>query len=139
MEKERYKIYFYNSPFFLILSQENIIDINLIEREQAKILEIKYFDQFFDLNLKHTKCQEFSITIQTFDNSNKFISQIDIYGEEMKFSSDGEINILEFDYLQITTNKGWPSVPDIFKEGEINYFDSKKIFLRNQSINEILN
>jgi len=137
-ENSKYKIYFYSKPYFLVLDKDDIKDINLKSKENTKFIEINYADSFFDLNLKHSKSKEWALTVQAYDKSEKFISQIDVYGENLKSKKIKNSKILELEYDQITNNKGWSSIPKVFEDAEIVYQNSKKTYFRDLSIKKIL-
>ena len=136
MNDSLYKIYFYSQPHFLVLDTDSVVDINLIS-DKNKIIEIIFSDVFFELNLKKTKCKDWSLTIQIFDKDNKFTSQIDLNGENMKVSNTKKGKKIKFNYDQITNNNGWASVPKVFEKAEFDYMNYKISYLRDKKLKEI--
>jgi hypothetical protein len=134
----RYKIYLYSEPHFLILTDESIIDINLKSNLKKKKLEIYYDDNFFDFNLKSSKKSEWLVTIQSFDLKDKFIYQIDLHGESIKIGNKKSKNFLSLIYDQISNNNGWASIPPLFEQAELEYTRSRFSYLRNLKLNLIL-
>ena len=138
--KNLYKVYFYSSPNFLILKYDDIVDINLVERGKNKVkkIEIIYSDDFFDLNMKKTKSKDWSLTVQIFQEDKTFQLQLDLHGEDLKFSQRKKGKVLSFTYEQITNNNGWPSLPKVFQTAEIDYDQYKKSYTRNEKLNQLI-
>lgn len=134
----KYKIYFYSEPYFLILDKNSIIDINLqVSKDKTKTVEIKYSDDFFDLNLDYVDTKDWSLTVQEFDEKGKFTSQIDIYGENLKIKKNKSHRTLILEYNQITNNNGWASIPKVFESAEDVYQKSKQSYKRDLAIKNI--
>lgn len=135
-----YKVYFYSSPNFLILKYNDIIDINLVERGKNKVkkIEIIYSDDFFDFNIKKTKSKDWSLTVQIFNLDKTFQLQLDLHGEDLKFSQRKSGKVLSFTYEQITNNNGWPSLPKVFENAEVDYDQYKKSHIRNTKLNQLI-
>lgn len=138
--KNFYKVYFYSSPNFLILKDDDIIDINLVQRGKNKLkkIEIVYSDDFFDFNIKKTKSKEWSLTVQIFDINKVFQLQLDLQGENLKFSERKSGKVISFTYEQITNNNGWPSLPKVFESAEIDYDQYKRSYIRNEKIKQLI-
>lgn len=135
-----YKVYFYSSPNFLVLKYDDIIDINLVVRGKNKIkkIEIIYRDDFFDFNIKKSKSKDWSLTVQIFQADKTFQLQLDLHGEDLKFSQRKSGNVLSFTYEQITNNNGWASLPKVFETAEIDYDQYKKSYMRNEKLNQLI-
>jgi hypothetical protein len=135
-----YKVYFYSSPNFLILKYDDIIDINLVERGKNKIkkIEIIYSDDFFDFNIKKTKSKDWSLTVQIFNIDKTFQLQLDLHGEDLKFSQRKLGKVLSFTYEQITNNNGWASLPKVFENAEVDYDQYKRSFIRNEKLKQLI-
>jgi hypothetical protein len=133
-----YKIYFYSKPNFLFIDSESILDMDLRFEEDVKIYEIQFKDEFFYTNFKNSKSKEWEITIQSFDEENKFTLQSNISGELTKRKKEKKFQILKFTYDQITNNKVWPSLPPAFEQAESDYKRAKLASTRNDKLNNIL-
>ena len=148
--EEIYDIYFFSEPYFMVLGNDEIIDINIRDEEvlykktsryfgttprNKKIIEIIYNDDYFDTNLKNSKRDNFSLTILLHKNDGTFIQQWDIHGEKLIISKE---KVLKFTFYQITKNSGWKSIHPKFIEATINYQSEKKKWDRDKKITELL-
>lgn len=132
MKKERdeykYIVYFYSEPNFMVLENESIIDISL--HEDLKRVDINYSDYFFDFNLKNCKDSEFTVVTQCYNRVGQFLEQLEISGENISFDN----NILTLNYEQLTSNKAWASInqlwekaSDVYNRERISYYRQSKI------------
>lgn len=139
-----YTIYLFSEPIFLLLENSSIIDIDLSEvlgDKKAKNIKIFYNDPFFDFNLKLSKMDSFSVTIQTYQvdvNKDKFISQTDLNGDEIKIGEIDGKNFFSLNFSQITNNNAWPSISPKFEQASKTYNQIKLSYLRNKKLESIL-
>ena len=134
-----YKIYFYSEPTFLYIDSESILDLDLKIVTDSKTFEMVYDDHFFDFNLKSCKSKAWSVTIQSFDETGKFVVQSNLQGEKLKTKSLKKGKRIQLNFDQITNNKIWASLPPIFEMGEIEYRKGKTSYIRNLKLNNLLN
>ena len=129
-----YEAYLYSEPYFLLLEDESIIDINLNTNESPdsrKYIDFHYNDPFFDFNLRGRKRDTFSIVVITHNRTGQFLQQMDLLGEDLVVECS---NRFRFSYEQITTNGAfasinpqWVSAIDVYKKERVSYLRDKKI------------
>jgi len=137
--EQSYKIYFYNQPHFLLLDSQSILDINIKEKSQnVRKIEIFFEDIFFEKNLSKKSLKEWNITVQIFDNNNKFTTQLDLYGENLRSGKTKLGKNIKFDFEQISTNSAWPSLPKSFHDAEVSYMSSRHAYLRHLKIKSLI-
>lgn len=148
-----YSIFFYSEPYFILLENQEIVDITIKQEEKQiqkkstrmygikqpkKLLEIVYNDDFFDCNLITSKRDYFSITIQIFNRTGQFLQQIELLGENLKKAKSNEGITITLNYDQVTNNNAWPSLPPQFQEASEVYKREKVSYLRDLQIKKIL-
>jgi len=152
--KELYEIYFFSEPYFMVLENNSIVDINIRKEEalpvykktvrrfgpikQKQIIEITYNDDYFDANLKQSDRETFTLIVISHNQDGTFIQQLDIHGESLVVSKILKNKVLRFTFEQITTNSGWMSVHPKFLEAHDNYISEKKKWDRDKKISQIL-
>jgi len=152
--EEIYEIYFFSEPYFMVLENNSIIDINIRKEEalpiykktvkrfgpikQKQIIEITYKDDYFDANYKESNRTEFSLIILSYNQDGTFIQQLDIHGESLVVSRILKNKVLRFTFEQITTNSGWMSIHPQFLKAHDNYISEKKKWERDKKINQLL-
>jgi hypothetical protein len=142
-----YEVYLYSEPYFMLLEDECIIDINLKEelnpksykeskrmygiQEPKKYIEFQYDDVFFDYNLKNSKRNMFSIVVVVYNRAGQFLQQMDLHGEDLLIEGS---NLLKLYYDQITNNQAFPSINplwgdaiDVYKRERVSYLRDVKI------------
>ncbi len=136
MKKERdeykYIVYFYSEPNFMVLENESIIDISL--HEDLKRVDINYSDYFFDFNLKNCKDSEFTVVTQCYNRVGQFLEQLEISGENISFDN----NILTLNYEQLTSNKAWASINQLWEKASDVYNRERISYYRQSKIERIL-
>lgn len=148
-EEYFYIVYLFSEPYFMVLDDESIIDVNILTKEikipkktkrwygmptPKQILELKYNDTFFDYNLKSTNRDTFSVTIQTYNRMGQFLQQMELHGEYMSVK-DGVMK-LEFD--QVTNNNAWSSISPKFESAADLYKRERVAYLRDLKIDTLL-
>jgi hypothetical protein len=151
--EEIYEIYFFSEPYFMVLENSSIIDINIKKEEalpykktvrrfgpikQKQIIEISYNDDYFDANLKESSRDTFTLIVLSHKPDGTFIQQLDIHGENLVVSKILKSKVLRFTFEQITTNSGWMSIHPKFIEAQGNYISEKKKWDRDKKINQLL-
>ncbi len=136
MKKERdeykYIVYFYSEPNFMVLENESIIDISL--HEDLKRVDINYSDYFFDFNLKNCKDSEFTVVTQCYNRVGQFLEQLEISGDTISFDN----NILTINYEQLTSNKAWASINQLWEKASDVYNRERISYYRQSKIERIL-
>ena len=142
-----YEVYLYSEPYFILLEDDCIVDINLKEElnpnsykdskrlsgttPQKKYIEIQYDDVFFDYNLKGCKRDMFSVVVVVYNNTGQFLQQMDLHGEDLFIEGS---NLLRLYYEQLNLNSANPSINpnwenaiDIYKRERVSYLRDVKI------------
>lgn len=133
-----YDAYLYSEPYFMLLEDESIIDINLkvetvpnLFTESKKYIEFRYDDTFFNFNLKNSKRNTFSIVVVTYNTAGQFLQQMDLLGEDLVIEGNNGFRLY---YEQITNNGAfasinpqWESAIDVYKRERVSYFRDRKI------------
>lgn len=134
-----YQIYLFCNTYLLVLEDESIFDINLDKLSSndnnENIIKLETSDNFFHHNLKMLKKKDFSLITQSFDKSNKFISQIELYGEDFTI----EPNEIIFQFESITINNAYPSISPYWERAIDLYKKERVSYLRNIQIETLLN
>lgn len=139
-----YEVYLYSEPYFMLLEDESIIDINLKSENYnykesrrkfgatvpKKYIEFEYNDVFFDFNLKNSKRLIFSVVVVVYNATGQFLQQMDLLGEDLIT----ENNKFRLYYEQITNNGAfasinpkWGNAIDLYKRERVSYLRDKKI------------
>jgi hypothetical protein len=123
----------------LVLDNESIIDMNLDKLQdiskQIELLVIEIEDIFFHENLKIISEKDFSLIVQSYDTNNKFISQLELYGEDFTIKS----NKVTFKFDSSTVNSAYPSINPYWKSAIELYKRERVSYLRNIQIETLLN
>ena len=126
-DEYNYNVYICSEPFFMLLENDSIIDINL---DSKKYIKVHYDDIFFDHNLKGSKKTTFSVVIVTYNTVGQFLRQIDLLGEDLVIEDNG----FRLYYEQITDNNmslslnpKWTSAIDMYKRERLSYLRDRKI------------
>jgi len=134
-----YQIYLFCKPYLLVLDNESIIDMNLDKLQdiskQIELLVIEIEDIFFHENLKIISEKDFSLIVQSYDTNNKFISQLELYGEDFTIKS----NKVTFKFDSSTVNSAYPSINPYWKSAIELYKRERVSYLRNIQIETLLN
>ncbi len=134
-----YQIYLFCEPYLLVLDNESIIDVNLDKLQdiskQIELLVIEIEDIFFHENLKIISEKDFSLIVQSYDTNNKFISQLELYGEDFTIES----NKVTFKFDSSTVNSAYPSINPYWKSAIELYKKERVSYLRNIQIETLLN
>ena len=136
-----YSIYFYSKPNFLLLEDNDIIDINIRDKKidgETSTLEVMYSDVFFDYNIRNIKKKNFLIIIMVNNQVNQFLQQITIHGESLSFGEHPHISCANFNFKQMSNNKVWKSMPSEFHKAEEVYKSDRLSYIRESIINKIL-
>jgi len=143
----QYEAYLYSEPYFILLEDDCIVDMNLKEElnpnsykdskrlsgttPQKKYIEIQYDDVFFDYNLKGCKRDMFSVVVVVYNNTGQFLQQMDLHGEDLVIEGS---NLLRLYYEQLTLNSANPSINpnwgnaiDTYKRERVSYLRDVKI------------
>jgi hypothetical protein len=143
----QYEAYLYSEPYFILLEDDCIVDINLKEElnpnsykdskrlsgttPQKKYIEIQYDDVFFDYNLKGCERDMFSVVVVVYNNTGQFLQQMDLHGEDLVIEGS---NLLRLYYEQLTLNSANPSINpnwgnaiDTYKRERVSYLRDVKI------------
>lgn len=150
-----YEVYFYSAPIFLILQDDEIIDVNIVnfDREpkykfskrkygpdkEDYYLDITYNDYLFYHNLENSKKDNFLVIIQTYSKSTGFfIQQIQVQADILESSRrDGNSYIrLIFDQM-LTNDLG--NLPPKFNPATVVYKQERASYLRDRKIDALLN
>lgn len=139
-----YEVYLYSEPYFILLEDESIIDVNLKSetynfkesrrmygvKEPKKYIEFEYNDVFFDFNLRSSGRLIFTVVVVVYNSTGQFLQQMDLLGEDLVI----ENNTFRLYYEQITNNNAfasinpkWGSAIDIYKRERVSYLRDKKI------------
>jgi hypothetical protein len=128
-----YEAYLYSEPYFMLLENDCIIDINLKENPNTNIkkyIEFQYNDLFFDYNLKNCKKDMFSVVVIVYNQSGQFLQQMDLHGEDLFIDN----NLFRLNYDQVTNNgafvsinPNWVEAIDIYKRQRVSYLRDVKI------------
>ena len=139
-----YEVYLYSEPFFMLLEDESVIDINLNSEnynfkeskrmfgipDPKKFIQCEYNDSFFDFNLKNSKKNMFNVVVVIYNSTGQFLQQMDLLGEDLII----ENNTFKLYYKQITNNGAftsinpqWGSAIDLYKRERVSYLRDKKI------------
>jgi hypothetical protein len=142
-----YEAYLYCEPYFILLEDDCIVDMNLKEevnpnsykeskrmygiKPERKYIEIQYDDVFFDYNLKGCKRDMFSVVVVVYNNTGQFLQQMDLHGEDLVIEGS---NLLRLYYEQLTLNSANPSINpnwgnaiDTYKRERVSYLRDVKI------------
>jgi hypothetical protein len=136
-----YEAYLYSEPYFMVLEDDCIVDINLKEelnpnsykdsKRQKKYIEIQYDDVFFYYNLKGCKRDMFSVVVVVYNRAGQFLQQMDLHGEDLVIEGS---NLLRLYYKQLNLNSANPSINpnwgnaiDIYKRERVSYLRDVKI------------
>lgn len=149
-----YEVFFYSEPIFLVLQDEEIVDVNIsrFDKENYKFqtrrygpdkedyyLDITYNDYFFYHNLENSKKDNFLVIIQTYSKSTGFfIQQIQVQADVLESSRrDGNSYIrLIFDQM-LTNDLG--NLPPKFNPATVVYKQERASYLRDRKIDALLN
>lgn len=149
-----YEVYFYSEPVFLVLQDDEIIDVNIssFDKENYKFtqrkygpdkeefyLDINYNDYFFHGNFENSKKDDFLVIIQTFSKSTGFfIQQIQVQGDVLQSGrKDGNAYIRMIFEQMITNDIG--NLPPKFNPATIIYKQERASYLRDRKIDALLN
>ncbi len=134
----KYQFFLFCKPYLLVLDDDSIIDANieksLVESNNDDLLVIVTEDVFFHENLKIIKETEFSVVLQTFDLTDNFVNQIELWGEEINIESNKVI--LKFETMSI--NRIYPSVSPYWIDAIDLYKKERVSYLRNKNIETLL-
>jgi hypothetical protein len=134
-----YQIYLFCEPYLLVLDNESIIDVNLgrfqATSKEEDLLVVEIEDIFFHENLKLIGEKDFSLILQSYDKTDKFISQIELYGEDFTIES----NKITFKFDSLTVNSAYPSVNPYWISAIDLYKKERVSYLRNIQIETLLN
>jgi hypothetical protein len=142
-----YEVYLFSEPYFMVIEDDSIIDMNLKEEvnpnsykeskrmysptPQRKYIEIQYDDVFFDYNLKGCKRDMFSVVVVVYNATGQFLQQMDLHGEDLIIEGS---NLLRLYYDQLTLNSANPSINpnwgnaiDTYKRERVSYLRDVKI------------
>ena len=142
-----YEVYLFSEPYFMVIEDDSIIDLNLKEevnpnsykeskrmygiKPQRKYIEIQYDDVFFDYNLKGCKRDMFSVVVVVYNATGQFLQQMDLHGEDLIIEGS---NLLRLYYDQLTLNSANPSINpnwgnaiDTYKRERVSYLRDVKI------------
>ena len=142
-----YEVYLFSEPYFILLEDESIIDMNLKDEinpnsykeskrmygdtPPKKFVEIQYNDIFFDHNLKSSKKDTFSVVVVVYNATGQFLQQIDLNGEDLVIEGS---NLFKLYYEQMIVNSSTPSINpnwgnaiDTYKRQRGSYFRDVKI------------
>jgi hypothetical protein len=155
MDKERieyyYEIYLYSEPYFMLLEDESIIDVNIKDeinpysykeskrmygaKPQRQYIEIQYDDVFFDYNLKSSKRDMFSVVVVVYNRSGQFLQQMDLHGEDLIVEGS---NLLRLYYEQVTNNQAFASISPKWGDAIDTYKRERVSYLRDVKIDTLL-
>jgi hypothetical protein len=150
-----YEVYFYSSPIFLILQDDEIVDVNItnFDREpnykfskrkygpdkEEYYLDIIYNDSFFYYNFDVSKKDEFLVIIQTFSKSTGFfIQQIQVQGDVMESGRKDGNNYIRLVFDQMLTND-LGNLPQKFTPATVVYKQERASYFRDKKIDALLN
>lgn len=144
-----YTIYLFSEPYFMVLDDESIIDVNILKEEvkipkkstrwygmptPKQILELKYNDTFFEYNLKSSNRDTFSVNIQTYNKMGQFLQQVELHGENIHIKD----NVMTLKFDQVTNNNAWPSINPKFESAADLYKRERVSYLRDLKIDTLL-
>jgi hypothetical protein len=146
-----YEAYLYSEPYFMLLDDECIVDINLKEElnpnsykeskrmygipEPKKYIEFQYGDVFFDYNLKSSKRNMFSVVVVVYNRTGQFLQQMDLHGEDLLIEGS---NLFRLYYEQVTNNSAFPSLNPRWEEAIDTYKRERVSYLRDVKIDTLL-
>jgi hypothetical protein len=142
-----YEVYLYSEPYFMLLEDDCIVDINLKEQQSSnaykesrrmygipnpkKYIEFQYNDFFFDYNLKSSQRKMFSVVVLIYNKVGQFLQQMDLLGEDLVVEGSSNFRLY---YDQMTNNSAFPSLNpkwsqaiDVYKRERVSYLRDKKI------------
>lgn len=131
-----YEAYLYSEPYFMLLDDESIIDINIKDdSEKNKYIELQYDDVFFDYNLKNSKRNMFSVVVVVYNRNGQFLQQMDLHGEDLLIEGS---NLFRLYYEQVTNNSAFPSLNPRWEEAIDTYKRERVSYLRDVKIDTLL-
>jgi len=134
-----YQMYLFCEPYLLVLDDESIIESDIDKfkdiSEKDDLFKIKVSDIYFHENLIRIEEKDFFLVVQSFDLSNKFTNQLELYGENFVIQNQE----ITFKFESITINNAYPSINPYWKEGVELYKKERVSYLRNIQIETLLN
>lgn len=133
------QIYLFCEPYLLVLDDEFIIESDIDKfkdiSEKDDFFKIKVSDIYFHENLIRIEEKDFFLIVQSFDLSNKFTNQLELFGEDFVIENQE----ITFKFESITINNAYPSINPYWKEAIELYKKERVSYLRNSVIENILN